>query len=152
MGLELHHGRCAGKHIVTDEILADNDDLYARRAYVLLNAGVNQAVLCNIHGLRKEAGRNIGYQILALGVGKGVELGTVDGVVLADVHIIHVIGYGQIRAVGDVGKGLVCRGGKLNCLSVDLCLCKGLLCPLSGKDVTRLFIFHEVHGNGRENK
>ena len=79
-------------------------------------------------------------------------LGSVNGVVLADIYIIRVRADGQIGTVRDIGEGLVLGGRNSICLSVDLRLFECLLCPLSGDDIISHLIFHQVHGNRRKLK
>ena len=87
---------------------------------------------------------------MTLGVGEGLELGAVDGVVLADVNIVSVLGNIEVGAVGDIGEGLVCGGSHCNCVAVDLCFLVSLLSPLTCDYVSRLLVLHEVHRNSRE--
>ena len=87
---------------------------------------------------------------MTLGIGEGLELGTVDGVVLADVYIVSVLGDIEVGAVGNVGEGLVCGGSHCNCVAVDLCFLISLLSPLTGDYVSCLLVLHEVHGDSRE--
>ena len=75
------HGRSAFHDIVADQILTDDDDDYAGRSDIFLNAAVDHAVFCNIHRLRQETRGHVGYQCFALGIWKGFELGSVNGVV-----------------------------------------------------------------------
>ena len=111
LGLPLEHGGGAGQAVVGDQVLTDDGDDHTGGADVLLDTAVNDRVLAHIHGLTEEAGGNVCHQVLALGVGKLLELGAVDGVVLTDVDVVGILGNGQIGAVGDVGEGLVGGGG-----------------------------------------
>ena len=92
LSLPLQHGGSSGKNVVGDKVFARDNYNYARRAYVFLNAAVDNAVLGNVYRLRKEAGRNVGYQSVALSIRQGLVLSAVDGVVLADVNVVCVLG------------------------------------------------------------
>ena len=87
---------------------------------------------------------------MALGIGKGMELGAVDGVVLADIDVIGILGNVQIGAVRDIGKGLVFGRSHLDSFTVFAGFLPCLLGPLARYDVGCLLILHQVHGNGCE--
>ena len=74
------------------QVLADDGDDHAGRADVLLHAAVDDAVLGHVHRLGQEARRHVGHQrSLPLVLGSVWNFGAVDGVVLADVHIVGVV-------------------------------------------------------------
>ena len=147
MDLVAKHGRSSGKHILCDQILADNDDHNARRTYVLLNTAVDHTILGDIHRLGEEAAGNISHKRMSLGVGKGLKLGAIDGIIFTDVDIIRILGNVQIRAIRDVREGLVCRGSHLYCFTVNLSFLISLLRPLTSNNVGSLLILHQIHGN-----
>ena len=150
VGLILQHGGGAGDGVLGDQVLTDDDDDHTGGADVLLNAAVDDAVLGNVHGLGQEAGRHVGNQELALGIGQGLELGAVNGVVLADVDVVGILGNGQVGAVGDVGEGSILGGSDGVGLAIELGFLPCLLGPLAGDDVVGNLVFHQVHGNHGE--
>ena len=152
MYLEFHHGGRTGEHLIRQKVFPDNDNLCARRPYILLHARVNQTILCHIHRLRQEAGGHIGNKNFALRVRQGMILGSVDRIVLADIDIIHIICYGKIGTIRNIGECLVCRGRQLHGLPVNLRLRKSLFRPLSRQDIARLAVLHQIHGNRRKQK
>ena len=79
-----------------------------------------------------------------------MELGPVDGIVLADVDIIRVFGNVQIGTVGDIGKSLVLGGSHLDRLAVFAGFLPGLLGPLARHDIGRFPVLHQIHGDSRE--
>ena len=87
---------------------------------------------------------------MALGVGQLVPGGAVDGLVLADVDVIGVLGNVQIGAVGDVGEILVGGGGDDLYLAILLGLGNRLLGPRAGLHIARLAVLHQVHGDHGE--
>ena len=147
MSLIAQHGGSSGQYVLGNQILPDNGNDHAGRAHILLNAAVDHGVLAHIHRLRQEAGRYVGHQILALGIGQFLKFGSVDGVVFADVYVVRILADGKIRAVGNVREGLVGRGCHRIGLAKEFCLLIGLFRPLTGDDIIRHLIFHEVHGN-----
>ena len=150
VGLVAQHGGRAGEHILRNQVFPDNGDHHTGGAYILLRAAVEHAVLGYVHRLTEEAAGNIRHQILALGVGQGVEFGAINCVVLADIDIIRVLADGQVRAVGNIGKGLVGGGRHGVGLTVHLSLLISLLGPLTGDDIVGNLILHQVHGNHGE--
>ncbi len=152
MHLKLHHGRRSRQGILRQQVFSDNHHLRAGRTYVLLYARIHQSVLCHVHGLRQKAGRYVGNQNLPLGVWQGMIFRTVNRIILTDIDIIHIIRYGKIGAVRNIGEGLICRRGKLHRLPVNLCLGKCLLGPLSGQNITCLAVLHQIHGHGCKQK
>ena len=145
MGLVHKHRRGARKHILGDEILTDDSDDNAGRSDVLLCAAVDNRVLGNVHRLTQEAGGYISDEILALGVRERLELRTVDGVVLADIHIVRIVVNRKIGAIRNVGKCLVFTGSNALGIAEFLSLLEGSLCPLAGHDVIRNLVLHQVH-------
>ena len=110
MDLVAKHGRGSGQHILSDQILADNDNYNTCRSHVLLHAAVDHTVFGDIHRLRKEAAGDISNKRMTLGVGKGLKLRAVDGIILTNIDIIRILGNVQIGAIRYVREGLVSRG------------------------------------------
>lgn len=129
---------------------ADDNDDHTCRSDVLLDAAVDDAVLRDIHRLRQEAGGNVRYQRLTLGVRQLLEFCTVNGVVLADINIVRILADRKVRAVRNVGKGLILGGSDLIRFSVFLRLLVRLLRPLAGNDVIRHPVLHQVHRDHRK--
>ena len=147
MGLVFHHGRCTFQHIICDQILTDNGDDHTGRAHIFLYTAVYDGKFGYIQGLRQEAGRNIGYQILAFCIGQFFVYSTVDGIVHTDIYVISVIIDGQIGTIRNIRKCLIFRRSNLYSLAVFGSLLISFLCPLTGNDVVSNFIFHQIHGN-----
>ena len=76
--------------------------------------------------------------------------GAVDGLVLADVHVVGLRIELEVGHVGHVGEVLVLGRGHAARLAVELRLFPGLLRPGAGHDVVGLLVLHEVHRDGRE--
>ena len=87
---------------------------------------------------------------MALGVGEIVPRDAVDGLVLADVDVIGVLGNVQIGAVGDIGVVLILGGSGDDDLADLLGFLDGFLGPGTGLDVDGLAVLHEVHGDHGE--
>ena len=150
MGLILHVDGGLGVQIVADQILADDDHGHTGGADILLHTGPDQAVVGHVTGLGQEHGGLVGHQHVTLGVGQLVPGGAVDGLVLADVDVVGILGNVQIGAVGDVGEVLVGGGGDHLHLAVLLGLGNGLLGPCAGLHVAGLAVLHQVHGHHGE--
>ena len=144
MGLVAHVDGHLGVDVLADQVLADDDHHHAGGAHVLLHAGVDHAVVTDVAGLAQEHGGLVGHQYVALGVGQLVPGHAVDGLVLADVHIVGVLGDVQIGAVGDIAVILILGGGGYDDLAVLLSLGNGLLGPRAGLDVHGLAVLHQV--------
>ena len=74
-----------------------------------------------------------------------MKLGAIDGIVLADIHIVTVFSDWQIGAVGNISKVLVGRRGHCVGLAEKLGFLPGFLGKLTGDDVIRHPIAHQVH-------
>ena len=79
-----------------------------------------------------------------------MELGSVDGVVFADIDIIRILVDGKAFQIRNIAVGLVLGGGDDVHLTIALRLFCGLFRPLSRDDIIRLALFHEVHGHRRK--
>ena len=150
VGLVAEHGGGVEHHVIPDQVLPDDGNDHTGRADIFLYAAVDHTVLAHIHGLGQETAGNVRYQIFTLGVGKLCKTGAVNGVVLADVHIVRVGIDRKIGAVGDVGKALVSGGGNGSDLAVTAGLFVGFFCPNAGNDIVRDAVSHQVHGDGRK--
>ena len=150
MGLVGQHGRRSRKGVLCDQILPDDHDDHTCRSDIFLYTAVYDSVFRDIHRLRQETGRHIRHQRFALGIRQGLKFGSIDRIIFTNVYIICIGTDRQIGAVRDIGKGLILRGSDLICFSVFLCFLIGFLCPLSGHDVVRDLVFHQIHGNHRE--
>ena len=150
MGLVAHVDGHLGVDVLADQILADDDHHHAGGAHVLLHAGVDHAVVGHVAGLAQEHGGLVGHQDVALGVGQLVPGHAVDGLVLADVHIVGILGDVQIGAVGDIAVILILGGGGYDDLAVLLSLGNGLLGPCAGLDVDGLAVLHQIPRHSRE--
>ena len=150
MGLILHVNGGLGIQVVPDQILPDDDHGHAGGAHVLLHAGPDQTVVGHVAGPGQEHGGLVGHQHVALGVGQLVPGGAVDGLVLADIDVVGVLGNVQVGAVGDVGEVLVGGGGNHLHLAVLLGLGNGLLGPCAGLHIAGLAVLHQVHGHHGE--
>ena len=147
-GVAQHGGR-AGQRL-GHEVVADDDDSHAGRAHVLLNAAVDEAVLRHVHGLGQEARRHVGHQRFSVRVGQLVVHGAVDGLVLADVDVVGVVGQLEGAHVGHVAEVLVLGGGDAAGIAEDLRFLERLLRPRAADDVVGHLVLHEVHGDHRE--
>ena len=145
--LVLQHGGNKFRKVIADQILTDDHYNHTGRSNVLLYTEVNEAVIGYIYRLGQNVGRHICYQDLALGVGKLVESGSVDRIVMADIYIVCILRDGKIGAIRNVGEGLVLGRSYCICLAVLLCFLVCLLCPLTGDDVISHTVLHQVHGN-----
>ena len=148
VGLIAHVDGHLGVDVLADQILADDDHHHAGGAYVLLDAGVDHAVVGDVAGLAQEHGGLVGHQHVALGVGQLAPRHAVDGLVLADIDIIGILGDVQIGAVRDVAVILILGGGGHDDLTVLLGLGDGLLGPGAGLDVDGLAVLHQVPCHG----
>ncbi len=99
-------GRCR-----CDEVLARDDDLHAGGGDVLLRAGMDEPVPCDVDRLGEEHRALVGDEDVALGVGELGKPGAVDRVVLTDVEVARVLADGQVGAVGNVREVPVGRAG-----------------------------------------
>ena len=102
VGVIAHVDGHLGIEILADEVLADDGDDHTGRADVLLHARIDHAVIADIAGLGEEHGALVGDKDVTLGVGELLPGHTVDGLVLADVDIVGIVGNVEIRAVGNV--------------------------------------------------
>ena len=127
MGLVTHVSGHELGQVLPQQVLPDDDHRHAGGTHILLYARPDQAVLGDIAGTGEEHGGLIRHQDLALGVGQMEIGGAVDGLVLADIDVICVVGDVQIGAVRDVGEVLVRGGGDDLHLTVLLGLLDGLL-------------------------
>ena len=84
---------------------------------------------------------------MSLGVRKGFELGSVNGIVFTNIDIVRILRNGQIAAVRDIRKGLIRRRSDFNRLTVNLSLLISFLSPLSRDNIGCLAVFHQIHGN-----
>ena len=90
-GLPVEHDRVLFERIRAEQVLTDDDDGNARRAHVLLRAGVDHAVLGNVNRLGEDVRGHIRNERYACrGLGVVLVLGAVDGVVCADVEVVCV--------------------------------------------------------------
>ena len=147
MDLISEHGGGARKHILGNQILTDNHDNDTCRPDVLLNAAVDHTVLRDIDRLGQKAAGNVRNKRLALCVRQGLELRSVDSVVLTDINIVRILTDRQIRAVRDIRKGLILRRSDLIRLAVNRSLLICLLRPLTRNNIVSDLILHQVHGN-----
>ena len=150
MGLVTHVSGHELGQVLPQQVLPDDDHRHAGGTHILLYARPDQAVLGDIAGMGEEHGGLIRHQDLALGVGQMEIGGAVDGLILADVDIVCVLGNVQVRAVGDIGEILVSRGGDDLHLTVLLGLLDGLFRPGAGLHIARNAVFHQVHGDHGE--
>ena len=150
MGVVAHVDGHLGVEVLADEVLADDDDDHAGRADVLLHARVDHAVVADVAGLGEEHGALVGNEDVALGVGQLLPGHTVDGLVLADVDIVGILGDVEVGAIGDVAVVLVLGGSGDDDFAVLLGLSDGLLGPGAGLDVDGLAVLHQVPGHSRE--
>ena len=74
----------------------------------------------------------------------------VDGLVLADVDIVGILGDVEVGAIGDVAVVLVLGGSGDDDLAVLLSLGNGLLGPCAGLDVDGLAVLHQIPRHSRE--
>ena len=81
---------------------------------------------------------------MTLGVGELLPGHTVDGLILADVDIVGILGNVKIGAVGNVAVVLVLGGSGDDDLAVLLSLGNGLLGPCAGLDVDGLAVLHQI--------
>ena len=87
---------------------------------------------------------------MTLGVGQLVPSGAVNGLILADVDVVAILGNVEVTAIGDVGEALVGgRGDDLH-LTVLLCLGDGLLGPHARLHIAGLAVLHQVDGHHGE--
>ena len=150
LGGVAHDGGREGQHILAHQIVAHDDDGHAGGAYVLLHAAVDEAELRHVHGLGEEHRAHISDQRNVTGLGQRVVRGAVDGLVLANVHVVGLRVELEAGHVGHVGEVLVLGRGHAARLAVELRLFPGLLRPGAGHDVVGLLVLHEVHRDGRE--
>ena len=151
LGFVLEHGGNELRQVVADQILADDDDGGTGRADVLLDAAVDKAVLLNVDRLGQEAGAHIGNQNgIALGLGILVELGAIDGLVVADVDVVGIFANLKLVDIGNVSEVLVLRGSSDTDVAVLGGFLASLLAPGTGKDIVGLALLKKVHGNGGE--
>ena len=150
VGVIAHIDRHLGIEVFADEVLADDDDDHAGRADVLLHARVDHVVVADVAGLGEEHGALVGDEDVALGVGQLLPGHTVDGLVLADVDVVGVVGNVEIGAVGNVAVVLILGGSGNDDLAVLLGFLDGLAGPCAGVDVDGLAVLHQVPGNRRE--
>ena len=143
IGLIAQHGRRAGQ-AVSDQILAHHRDGHAGRSHILLDAAPKDAVIRNLFGRRKEAGGDIGDQGLSLSVRRLMEDRAVNRIVFAEIEIVRIRPNRQIRAVRDIAVNLILARRDSAHIAVERCLLHGFLGPLSGDNVLRLAVFHEV--------
>ena len=147
VGVVAHVDGHLGVEVLADEVLADDDHHHARGADVLLHARVNEAVVADVAGLGEEHRRLVADEDMALGVGQLLPRHAVDGLVLADVDIVRVLGDVEVGAVGDIAVVLVLAGGGDDDLAVLLRFADRLLGPRAGLDVDGLAVFHQVPGD-----
>ena len=138
------------RQILADEILTDDDDDHTGRTDVLLNACVDHTVIGDVAGLGEEHGGLVGNKDMTLGVGKLLPGHTVDGLILADIDVVGILGNVEIGAIGNVGVVLILAGGGDDDFADLLCLSDGLLGPCAGLNVNGLAVLHEVHGDHGE--
>jgi len=150
VGLIAHVDGHLGIDVLTDQILTDDDHHHAGRAYILLHTGVDHAIVGDIAGLGEEHGGLVGHQDMALGIGELIPGDAVDGLILADVDIVGILGNVQVGAVGNIAEILILGGGGHNDLTVLLSLGNGLLGPGTGLYIHSLAVLHQVPGNGGE--
>ena len=134
--------------ILADQILADDDHAHAGGAHVLLHAGVDETVVSHVAGLGEEHGALVGDQDVPLGVGELLVGQAVDGLVLADIDVVGILGNVQVGAVGDIAEVAVLGAGGDDDFAVLLGLGDGLLGPGTGLDIDGLAVLHQVQGNG----
>ena len=145
MGLVHHVDRRLGIEVLADQILADDGDDHTGGADVLLDTGIDHAVVRNIARLRQEHRGLVRDQGLALRVRQLLPRRAVDSLVLADIDIIRILFDRQIGAVGNVSIVAVLGGSGDIDLAVFLRLGNGLLGPCAGFDIDRLAILHQIH-------
>ena len=150
MGLVVHVDRQLVAQVVPDQVLADDGNDHTGGAHVLLDTGVDHAVIGDIAGLGQEHGRLIGHQDFALGVGQRLIGGAVDGLIFADVDVIGFRVHGQVGAVGDVREVLVLAGSQHIDFAELLGFLIGLFRPAAGDDVIGHAVFQQIHGNHGE--
>ena len=85
---------------------------------------------------------------MALGVGESLIGQAVDGLILADVDVVRVLGDVQVGAVGDIAEVAVLGTGGDDYLAVLLRLGNGLLGPGAGLDIHGLAVSHQIPGDG----
>ena len=150
VGVVAHVDGHLGIEILADEVLADDGDDHTGRADVLLHARIDHAVIADVAGLGEEHGALVGDKDVTLGVGELLPGHTVDGLILADVDIVGILGNVKIGAVGDVAVVLVLGGSGDDDLAVLLGLGNGLLGPCAGLDVDGLAVLHQIPRHSRE--
>ena len=143
VGLIAQHGRRAGQ-AVPDQILAHHRDCHTGRSHILLYAAPEDAVIRDLLGRRKEAGGDIGDQGLSLGIRRLMKDCAVNRIVFAEIEVVRILPNRQIRAVRDIAVDLVLARRDSAHIAVERCLLHGFLGPLSGDNVLRLAVFHEV--------
>ena len=150
MGLIAEVGGHKLRQVLPQQVFPDDHHRHAGGPHVLLHTRPDQAVLAHVAGPGEEHGGLVGDQDFALRVGQLIVGGAVDGLILADVDIVCVLGNVQVRAVGDIGEILVSRGGDDLHLAVLLRLLDGLFRPGAGLHIARNAVFHQVHGDHGE--
>ena len=131
--------------IVADQILTDDADDHTGRADVLLHARVDHAVVGHITGLGEEHGGLVGHEDVTLRVRQLVPRYAVDGLVLADIDVVGILGNVEIGAVGHIGIVLILAGRGDDHFADLLRFLDGLFGPGARLDVDGLAVLHQVH-------
>ena len=128
-----------------DQIFADDHDRQTSRTHVFLHAAVDQTVIADIHWFGEEHRALVGHQCFSLGIGEFLISSTVDGLVFANVNIIGIFRYWQIRDIRNVTVVLIFAGSNQINFSELLGFGIGFIGPIAGHDVICDAILHQVH-------
>ena len=131
---------------LSEEVLADDDEGDAGRAYVLLCTAVDDAILLHVDGAAHDVGRHIGHEGYGA-VHVVLDFRAVDGIVGGDVEVVS-IGRNFV-ILGYIGIGLVLRRSDDYGLPEVLGFLGGLLCPYTGLEIGGLLL-EEVGRQGKE--
>src|SRR5438105_2327189 len=149
LGLQLvvHHTRCALGRL-SDEVVAHDDDRHARRADVLLRAGVDQPELGELDRPRQEGRRGVGNE-RDLNFWRRMELHPADGLVRAVVDVRRV--RALVPLLGRIGELAIFRCGGDMHIAIALRFLDCLLRPFTGRHVVGLALAaQQVHRHLRE--
>ena len=79
-----------------------------------------------------------------------MELGAIDGLVVADVDVVGIFANLKLVDIGNVSEVLVLRGSSDTDVTVLGGFLACLLAPGAGKNIVSLALLKQVHGNGGE--
>ncbi len=134
VGLVVEHGLRRG-NALADQVVANDDDGQPGRTDVLLRAGVDQAVLADIDGLRQDVRRHVAHQRHVPGVRRPVEFDAADGLVAGVMHVGGFLVELPVLLRRRIGEFAVLAAGDDIDLAEGLGRLDGLLRPLAGMHV-----------------